>query len=75
MVLRKQQFSLLGSILTSTLRELAWELRLALVSAIGPPNVWAKSSMKAWLGIRMPTSCEAREGSMRKASGTGRRLN
>lgn len=75
LVLRKQQFSPLGPILTSTLRELAWELRLALVSAIGPPNIWAKSCMKAWLGIRMPTSCKAREGSVRKASGACRRLS
>uniref|UniRef100_A0A8D2I1K5 Mannosidase endo-alpha like n=1 Tax=Urocitellus parryii TaxID=9999 RepID=A0A8D2I1K5_UROPR len=41
--------------LTSTFRELAWELRLALVRARGPPNIWAKSSMKAWSGIRIPT--------------------
>lgn len=76
LVLRKQQFSLLGPILTSTLRELAWELRLALVSAIGPPKVWAKSCMKAWLGIRMPTSCEAKgERRVRKASGACRHLS
>lgn len=47
LVLRKEQFNLLGPFLTSTLRELAWELRLALVSASGPPNIWAKSNMKA----------------------------
>lgn len=47
--------------LTWTFRELAWELRLALVRASGPPNTWAKSCMKAWSGIRTPTSFEARE--------------
>ena len=45
---------------------------MALVSASGPPNTWAKSCMKAWSGIRMPTSCEARrKGIIKRLKGVG----
>lgn len=45
---------------------------MALVRASGPPNTWAKSCMKAWSGIRMPTSYEAkRKGIIRKVEGVG----
>lgn len=42
--------------LTCTSRVLVCELMLALVSASGSPHIWQRRLIKAWSGMRTPTS-------------------